>query len=246
MKRLFKVFSLMLLVAVFATFAVSCSKTNDKDNNNDNLSKHTHTYGEWKTVTNPTCTAGGERKRTFSCGQEEREPIAAFGHDMQNGTCTRCNVEETALEYSYDSDAQTYSVTGCSREGSIAIIPDTYNWYPVTGIGPEAFGGCTKLTSITIGNNVTSIGDSAFVHCTGLTSITVPKSVTSIGGRAFFGCEGLMNISIPDSVTVIGDYAFIDCPSLAIYCEDRYEQSGWSRNWNPLNRPVVWGATKPE
>ncbi len=34
-----------------------------------------------------------------------------------------------------------------------------------------AFGGCTSLTNVTIGNSVTNIGDDAFGNCTNLTSV---------------------------------------------------------------------------
>lgn len=76
-------------------------------------------------------------------------------------------------------------------------------------IAPDAFSGCTSLTSITIGDTVTSIGNNAFSGCTGLTDITIPNSVTSIGSSAFNGCCKLTSITISNSVTAIGDYAFV-------------------------------------
>ena len=41
----------------------------------------------------------------------------------------------------------------------------------MTSIGDSAFGGCSSLTSVTIGNGVTSIGDWAFSGCSSLTSV---------------------------------------------------------------------------
>ena len=109
--------------------------------------------------------------------------------------------------------------------------------YKVTGIGDNAFNGCTDLTSVKIPNSVTSIGDNAFYQCTGLTSVEIPNSVTSIGDNAFSGCtglksltignlvesigyaafsgcEGLTSLTIPNSVTSIGDQAFYRCAGL--------------------------------
>ncbi len=84
----------------------------------------------------------------------------------------------------------------------------------VSGIGENAFYGCSKLSSVTIGNSVTSIGSSAFGSCKRLTSITIPNSVTEIGGGAFSECTGLTSVTIPNSVDSIGDYAFEYCTGL--------------------------------
>lgn len=150
-------------------------------------------------------------------------------------------------------------VVGCKN----SVIPTDGS---VTSIGDWAFDGCSSLTSITIPNNVTSIGSGAFYSCSGLTSInildgvrkikigenafedcsglttiTIPDSVTGIDDYAFSGCSGLTSITIPASVIYIGGGAFRDCSSLTIYAEAAAKPSGWNENWNPDNRPVVWG-----
>lgn len=68
--------------------------------------------------------------------------------------------------------------------------------YKVTTIANNAFNGCKKLKSVTIGKNVTKIGDSAFFKCTSLKKITIPASVTKIGKKAFYGCKNLKSITI--------------------------------------------------
>jgi hypothetical protein len=73
------------------------------------------------------------------------------------------------------------------------VILDT-----VTTLGEYAFGGCTGVTSITIGNRVTSIGGSAF-RDTRLTSILIPHSVTNIGPRVFDYCSSLKAITVDAS-----------------------------------------------
>ena len=67
----------------------------------------------------------------------------------------------------------------------------------MTSIGWAAFYNCTRLTSVTFGENskLTSIGDSAFSNCTSLASITIPENVTSIGEHAFYDCKSLETIT---------------------------------------------------
>ncbi len=86
---------------------------------------------------------------------------------------------------------------------------------------------------------VTQIGDSAFRNCD-LISIEIPKTLTSIGSMVFYNCYKLTNITIPDSVMSIDDSAFEWCDKLVIYCEADSKPNGWSRDWNSLNRPVIW------
>lgn len=52
--------------------------------------KHTHEYGDWVTVVEPTCTEPGEEERTCSCGKTKERAVSALGHTTQSGICTRC------------------------------------------------------------------------------------------------------------------------------------------------------------
>jgi hypothetical protein len=106
------------------------------------------------------------------------------------------------------------------------------------------------IKTTVIPNSVTRIGNRAFSGCTGLTSITIPNSVTSIGGSAFSGCTGLTSIFIPLSVEYIFASVFSGCTNLTIYAEAESRPHGWLQHdwqghWNPDDRPVVWGATRP-
>ena len=65
------------------------------------------------------------------------------------------------------------------------VIPNVVNLngntYNVINISNNAFNKCTKLTSITISNNVTIIGSKAFNKCKSLKKIVIPAGVKSIG-----------------------------------------------------------------
>ena len=123
----------------------------------------------------------------------------------------------------------------CSSLTSITI-PNS-----VTSIGGGAFRDCSSLTSVIIPNSVTRIEKYAFEECRSLTNIEIPNSVTSIGGGVFRGCSSLTSIYIPNSVTSIEFCAFEECSNLTIYCKAAEKPSGWSSDWNPSDRPVVWG-----
>ena len=96
-------------------------------------------------------------------------------------------------------------------------------------------------TELALPSYITKINQYAFYNCKGLTSVTVGGSVTSIGDCAFFGCKRLASVTIPDSVESIGSCAFDECRNLKIYCEAESEPIGWFGDWNPEDRPVVWG-----
>ncbi len=84
----------------------------------------------------------------------------------------------------------------------------------VSTIKQYAFLGCS-MTSVNIPNyTVTSIGNSAFESCSSLTSVYIGNSVTSIGENAFRGCTGLPSVFIPSSITVISAGVFRECSNL--------------------------------
>ena len=64
----------------------------------------------------------------------------------------------------------------------------------VTGIGKNAFYGCSAMTTLTIPDGVTSIGSAAFYSCKKLTGVIIPRSVTSIGSGAFSFCNQLSRV----------------------------------------------------
>lgn len=80
MKR-FICLALAMLMCFSATLALTAC---DDD--------HTHSYGEWETGVEATCTSKGVKSRTCSCGQTESEEIPATGehHFDENDVCAVC------------------------------------------------------------------------------------------------------------------------------------------------------------
>lgn len=149
-------------------------------------------------------------------------PLAGLvGIDLPNITNLFAPKAEAATKntngyYTYEVSDGKAEITDvdASISGDITV-PSSFDGYPVTSIGDDAFYNCTSLSSITIPDSVTSIGDEVFYNCTSLSSITIPGSVTSIGYKAFYDCSSLSSITIPDNVTRIGYKAFCDCTSLS-------------------------------
>ncbi len=200
---------------------------------------HTHQYGPWTTIKEPTCLAMGVQERICTCGTMETRNIDKIEHIIvkdaakvatctepgltEGSHCSMCGIviqkQEPILALGHD-----YVNGRCSRCGEIFEQVSqglqytlgsngTYSYYIVTGIGT------CKDTDIVIpaeykGLPVTSIGDGAFYRCISLTSIEIPSGVTGIGNGAFQGCSSLASIEIPSSVTSIGSSAFEGCSSL--------------------------------
>lgn len=112
-------------------------------------------------------------------------------------------------------------------------IPDN-----ITSIKARAFFDCEELTSITIPDSVTSIGNSAFRECIRLTSVTIGSGVTSIGYSAFRDCIRLMNITIPDNVKSIGGSAFDGCKRLT--------SATIGNGVKSISRYAFWDCASPE
>ena len=90
----------------------------------------------------------------------------------------------------------------------ITIHPDT------TMIYSSAFSKCTKMTSVSIPENVWYIGFFAFRDCDSLVSIAIPEGVKRIENFVFVDCDSLKNVTLPSSATYMGHDFFSGCPSV--------------------------------
>jgi hypothetical protein len=98
-----------------------------------------------------------------------------YGAFMDCAGITELNIADSETELSID----TYAFK--------SVTPSTA--YLGRNVSSAIFKTNTKLSSITIGDNVTSIISYAFNGCTSLTSVTIPNSATSIGSYAFADCS---------------------------------------------------------
>ena len=218
----------MLLAAAFAVCGLavfsSCIKVETPE--------HTHSFGEWTTVSEPTCIEKGLRERLCACGEKESEEIEALGHDYVKGVCLRCGEAEPFTEglvFALTENDVGYTVSGYRGVSAEVYIPSYYQGLPVASIGKSAFYDRSRLTNVTIGDGVTSIGDWAFYDCDNLTRVTIGDGVTIIGSNVFSFCHSLRSVVIGDGVTSIGDWAFSGCDSFGtVY------YTGNEAEWNEI------------
>ncbi len=83
---------------------------------------------------------------------------------------------------------------------NITIYSDT--------IPDGAFQNCTKLTSVTIRNDITYLGTKAFQGCTRLNEVNFGGICESMGSNAFYGCTALTVFKMPDCDVTMGDTVF--------------------------------------
>ena len=105
-----------------------------------------HTYGEWTTVTEATCTTAGQKQHTCAeCGHVETQEIPATGHHWKdNGdgthTCTKCGATEgqpvntnSALELRVvDAEGMNQPFT-VSQNGTLRTYTGAYDTATLTG-----------------------------------------------------------------------------------------------------------------
>lgn len=106
-------------------------------------------------------------------------------------------------KFAINSDGQSYYLVSYTGYDRFVEVPETYNGYPVTSIGPKAFEQNKSIETVVLTSNITKIEDSAFFGASNLKTIDLPNSITSIGVSAFNGTINLKTIKIPDGVTSI-------------------------------------------
>ena len=116
----------------------------------------------------------------------------------------------------------------------------------VTGIGNQAFAGCSELATVSFdaGSHLSTISQGVFRNCPKLTKVVLPSTVTEIGEYAFAGtaltyaplhegmtkldtgafanCTSMTSAQIPTSLTEMADAIFSGCTKLSdvVFAED--------------------------
>ena len=131
------------------------------------------------------------------------DPESTNGTNAANNSLKGRVLRDSKNKISYIVTAQDNTVAFYklnNKKATKIVIPATVTIngikYKVTAISDNAFNGCKKLKSVTIGKYVASIGNKAFFKCSSLKKVVIPASVKKIGKKAFYGCKKLKSIAI--------------------------------------------------
>ena len=116
--------------------------------------------------------------------------------------------EQTCGNYTYKVKNNEAYLTGYKGSATSVTIPATLDGYKVVYLGEdiglgEPLKGFSKVTSLTIGNNVKRISTRAFINNTNLKSLNVEDGVVEICDQAFESCTSLSSIKLADSVVMV-------------------------------------------
>ena len=240
-------FIILCIILTCATFSLGCAEKNNKKeikiyiNNKYVQSIYADSVSVYKTA---------ESKKPSDINTDPNDDYYFYGWFIDEKLQTPLTNDTPCTEISnlygkwiyvyknwfyYSVDYGIATITKCSSDTPLFVIPAYINSFPVKFIGDNAFnykttiktaficngieyidgfGACNSMTNIIIPNSVKEFGDQCFMECALIKSINIPDSVTYIGDHCFRKCISLKSITIPDSVTTIGKYAFYDCISL--------------------------------
>ena len=136
-------------------------------------------------------------------------PIGTYADSKKSASCKSCPAGYKCTPLNADGTVLMRWPNG--KDQSSYIIPAS-----IKVIGESAFGQATKLSSVTINENVQDIKSYAFRE-SGIVKIDIPNSVKTIGSAAFYGCRNLNSIILPEGLEKIEDGLINNCTSLVAF-----------------------------
>ena len=212
-------------------------------------SEHVHEFGDWSTVKEASCTEDGNRTRSCSCGETEKETLPKTGHVEEiiagySATCTeaglaegkKCTVcgeitvkqeEIASLEHDYKYSEETdendnITIYGtCQRANCGTTIINPAGLYDKDSNLIASWSELVDDYGIKVDNGVLSV-----IHDTmqnndlrNGTLFVIDDSINLIASNAFAGCT-FTHIVIPNSVTEIESFAFANSFITTVFIPD--------------------------
>lgn len=134
-------------------------------------------------------------------------------------SCSNSSKPIEADEYTYvileDNTAKITKYNG-TKDTVELDIPSSFEEYPVTVIGAEAFAGVQTITVVNFPKSVTKIEEKAFAGSSIKKAFMHRSSVTEIGAYAFAECKNLVQADMPSTLTTLGERAYHCCDMLKV------------------------------
>ncbi len=222
MKKKTLLFLLTLLVFSTALLCVSCKK-------------HTqHTYGEWTTVKQATCTEKGERERVCTeCKDKQTEEIEKLEHDIadfeitkqpdcltngeKSGVCQLCKQSvrvpiealghDSSTEWKFGDNTHWHQCSRCNEKTD-------ESYHSVKDGVCQVCGWQEKITA-ELTFELLSDGTYAVTGFTNeeATAVVIPATyqgiaITTIGANAFKSKKNITSVTIPEGITTLKSQCF--------------------------------------
>ena len=163
----------------------------------ENIPAKGHSYGEFVTTKEPSCTEEGAKEKSCSCGDKITEKIEPTGHTYKNSyVCTVCQdelVPSNDLLYKLNTETNTYTVTGISN---ILYVSNNV----------KIKDGAIDLTTITMLQSALSACGCTIEYNDIYHSSSVESAPTS--GYALYIYEGV----VPPTIPTDGSVWFLNVP----------------------------------
>ena len=231
-----------------------------------------NSYGFVKTAEGKLFQYGEDHKKLYYDNITQNFPLSTDFDNFRGQTLTPygyggvCGVDDESTEGINETNYLVWESPIIGEDEGKPIIspevkifknpdaPDAEGGYPMAdyfdyenpNTGSHVAPWCktnTRITTVTIDDNVRKIGSFAFNNCTALTSVTIGSSVKKIGDGAFLSCTALKHIDIPASVDDIEDEGFELCTSLETVSIERYKQSDENYPITTLNSEPFAGCS---
>lgn len=213
--------------------------------------EHTHDWGEWTVVQEPTCTREGQRQRVCKSDSShvETEAIAALGHDLvgvseQPATCTEegHTAHKQCSRCWYTEGYNVLRPAGHSASENDWCRDDYFHWQ-ICSVCGEQFNKdeheyshlcvCGLESDYTLGLHFKLLYDGTYEVSKGQATDTVLKipaiyhgsDVSSVATAAFrmYDCT---EVILPDTITTIGINAFQYCSLSKITLSNNLTEMG--------------------
>ncbi len=245
MKRLFIVFSILILIMTLSVCLFACGE-DDVDETlqgviESELYKEFYDYVEDCKSSNTTPIKFDEWlliRNNDSSGIDNPQNESGVSDSKQNEGNNQDwfnpFIASNDLKFMVNTTGTEYILLGRGNcKDNIVRVPSTINGLPVTSIDNTAFMGDEEIEGLYILNNIDTIGSSAFENCPRLKTFASKSSIKKVGNSAFVNCSELDDIRIKSStVETIGEYAFYDT---AFYKSD----SNWADRELYLNNYLI-------